>query len=786
MKIRSYFCLFLLCVFFIACNDDFEELSNSIYKESNQPPSRTHERPYVEVCGVKWAKGNLQYQVGKTSSGFMTNWSVADEQYKYFNLRYGRKEYGITQNNDSIDHFNWGVCGSNSLTIDKLFSRLTNSTICGRMFQDKYCTKETQDFDAALFGDLAYWASKGQYRLPTEDEIKTLLYRASYTPSFLKLDNDSVIYGYYFYTPDGERVVSNKIRNISLEDLESGLFLPGAGFRNLNTESIIRAGACGFYWHGTPNTENASGGLYTMRFIYENLFWSHDNRNYGRSIRPVYNEQTKDLPYIEICGIKWAKGNLQYSSEYKNNNNFMKGWRIAPKQYITQSFYNENAYQQNSDSLDLFSWGVVGDDCFSVQKNYPYSSVSEICGELFLDRECKKTTSFLSANYGDIAYWASNGQWRLPSDEEIDILMNQASRQPAVFNTSNRDIYGFYFTEPNGNQIISTKIKVLLENDFERGLFLPFTGNREINSNNVSVSHEKGFYWQGTGTLNTNNCKSLKINKYSIEYYDVHRAYGRAVRPVYVEKQVTPPEEQKEYINVCGVKWAKGNLQYSIAYSELNFMEGWRIAPHQACTQYPVNGCNSNSYEITLDSMEVFNWGVCGKNALSNSEYPSCVDVSISGKLYKDKTCQISTDYSDAQYGDLAYWATKGKWRLPTDVEMTILINKASRYPAYVQVGTCLIYGMYYYTPKQSQTIETVARILSSEDLEKGLFLPTCGNREIRSTIINRIGATGYYWQSNAGRNQSIICSLKHSYYTVDYYDVSRCYGRSIRPVLNE
>lgn len=783
---KTFVYLFMLCVCLISCNDELEELYEPQYSQSNEISFRSNKKPYVEVCGIKWAKGNLQYQTGKTSPGFMTNWSVADQQYKYFNLRYGRKEYGINQNKDSVDHFNWGVCGVNSLTIEKLFSRLTTSSICGRMFEDKYCTKETLDYDAALFGDLAYWASKGQYRLPTESEMKILLDSASYTPSYLVLDNDSIVYGYYFYTPDGERVVSSKVRTITMQDLDNGLFLPGAGFRDLNTDSIIRAGACGFYWHGTPNTEDASGGLYTLRFVYEKTFWSHDNRNYGRSIRPVYISSVQELPYVEICGVKWAKGNLQYSSEYNNNDGFKEGWRIAPEQYVTQSLYQENEYKQNADSLDLFNWGLVGDNFFSIEKNYPSSSVSEISGVLFFDRGCEQTATLLNANYGDIAYWASNGQWRLPSNKEISILMNQASRQSAVFNIYNRDVYGIYFTEPDGQQIISTELKILKEEDFNRGLFLPFTGNREINSNMVSVSHEKGFYWQGTGTINTNNCKSLKINKYSIEYYDVNRAYGRAIRPVYVGKPILQPEEKKEYVEVCGIKWAKGNLQYSIAYSELGFMNGWRIAPHQASTQYPVNGCKACSYEITADSMEVFNWGVCGKTALMNSDFPNCTEMSISGKLYKDKECKIIADYSSAQYGDLAYWATKGKWRLPTDMEMLTLYNKASRYPAYVQIGENQIFGMYYYTPKQMQIIETATRKISLEDLEKGLFLPTCGNREIRSSLINRVGATGYYWQATAGINQSFINSLKHSYYSIDYYEVSRSYGRSIRPVLYE
>lgn len=784
MKLYSY--LSILCILFFACSDDTEELYGSQHLESTISLYISHEKPYVEVCGVKWAKGNLQYQIGRTSNGFMTNWSIADEQYKYFNLRYGRKEYGINQNNDSIDHFNWGVCGANSLTTIKLFSRLTNSSICGKMFEDKYCTKETQDYETALFGDLAYWASKGQYRLPTESEMKLLLDSASFTPSFLKLNNDSIIYGYYFYTPENERVVSTTARVITLQDLDYGLFLPGAGFRDLNTDSIIRAGACGFYWHGTPNTEEASSGLYTLRFIYENIFWSHDNRNYGRSIRPVYNYSTKDLPYIEICGIKWAKGNLQYSLNYSNDNKFRQGWRLAPKQYITQSLYHDNTYKQNADSLDLFSWGIVGNKFNSIQKNYPPSSVSEICGLLFLDRECQKTASFTDANYGDIAYWASNGQWRLPSDKEIHTLINKASRQSAVFYALDKEIRGIYFTEPDGEPFISTQIKILSEEDLKLGLFLPFTGNREISSNDVNASHEKGFYWQGSGSLNTNNCKSLKINKYSVEYYDVHRAYGRAVRPVYVEKQVSPPEEQKEYIEVCGVKWAKGNLQYSTEYSEPYFIRGWRIAPYQACTQHPVDGCNTESYELTTDSMEVFNWGVCGYRALTNLDFPTCMENSISGKLYKDRTCQKPADYTTAQYGDLAYWATKGKWRLPTDAEMSTLLNEASSYPAYVQVGKYKIYGMYYYTPIESKITTNVAKILLPEDLEKGLFLPTCGNRDIKSSIINRVGATGYYWQGNSGKNASYVKSLKHSYNSIDYYEVSRSYGRSIRPVLNQ
>ncbi len=248
-------------------------------------------KDYIIVCGTKWAKGNLQYISDEEGAeGFQPNWRLAPTQYHYFNPVYGTQgtylSVDLPYDTEHVDLFNWGACGKNALDITQYGTR-SCTDIAAKMYTNKYLSLETDDFDAALFGDIVYWATRGRWRMPRLEELYALYAEASYSFGYVQTPEGNLVFGFLFTTPVGERITDTTVHYYSKADLDNGLFLPGAGFRQQKTAAIKRAGKCGFYWD-SYQPENAN--RMCLRFIDTTLFWSGDGALYGRSIRPVLNE----------------------------------------------------------------------------------------------------------------------------------------------------------------------------------------------------------------------------------------------------------------------------------------------------------------------------------------------------------------------------------------------------------------------------------------------------------------------------------------------------------------
>lgn len=211
--------------------DDIQEISFEADESAQQTPK------YVTLFGVKWATGNLQYDKG--------TWKLAEHQWDYFNPRYGLHRNGseaykfeLMQADDQIDHFNFGVCGKNALTYSKdVYGNTTKTDISGKMYTDDKFLNETTDFNQAAFGDIAYWATKGKYRLPKYDEIYNLAQNGKWQLGYIVVEDNKRIYGYLVTEPgegDFARTITYAIE-LKQEDLSKGLFLPFAGSRYDNT-----------------------------------------------------------------------------------------------------------------------------------------------------------------------------------------------------------------------------------------------------------------------------------------------------------------------------------------------------------------------------------------------------------------------------------------------------------------------------------------------------------------------------------------------------------------------
>ena len=228
---------------------------------------------YVKVCGVKWAKGNLQCIQNEGDATFQNGWRIAP--YQWHNLHYkeaseksGGKAtaYGYSNDSYKFEHFNYGGIARQARFVSAtnyIENPASGLDISGKVYGDVNATEEITG-DAAfkeidtfagtnhneLYGDIAYWASKGQFRLPKSTEMVKLHNVSDKLVGYYKTSDGAVVYGYLYRTPNPSRVNSGTNQEFTDADLESGLFLPKAGRRGATATSsgtIINVMTQGMY-----------------------------------------------------------------------------------------------------------------------------------------------------------------------------------------------------------------------------------------------------------------------------------------------------------------------------------------------------------------------------------------------------------------------------------------------------------------------------------------------------------------------------------------------------------
>ena len=247
---------------------------------------------------------------------------------------------------------------------------------------------------------------------------------------------------------------------------------------------------------------------------------------------------------------------------------------------------------------------------------------------------------------------------------------------------------------------------------------------------------------------------------------------------------------RKDYVKVIGVRWAKGNLVRDAQNSwhsaqegvDDGFQTGWGL--HDEQWKY-INWDGSQNqsgytdrYKQNNDSyFDVFSWGGIGRQASyrsgrlvpSTSNYDiSCKvfwgyvntnldkcrpenleqlegDACFSSELASNGNSQYTKDGKTAAIaGDVAYWASKGKYCMPKKGLLSALshhtTSKASfQYGKYVS-GDVTVYGYLYTTPQGDVVRSNEEVTFTDADLESGLFLPLTGRRSNRENgiIINQ------------------------------------------------
>ncbi len=320
---------------------------------ANEPPEE-----FIDVCGTLWAKGNIIYDATLFgNNGYREHFAMADNQWYFPELEY--------QDCYHLSHFNWGVCGKNSTSVS-LCAKFTGD-LGAKLFTNVSCSQTTTSFNHAEYGDMAYWVSNGTLRLPSKEDMYKLYTEASYSRGYCLAPNGEKIYGYLFWTPENGRETNTKPRAFSDSEMSTKLFLPDAGYRQNNSEQRLQINARGYYWH----SEN-DGKMNQLMLTSNGLVWRETGAQYGRSIRPVKNEAFAPVdtpkPYIEILGMKWAKGNLQFGSLHGTSDGFRYQWSLSENQWsFPDAGLGVGSHSSTQDPVAIyhFNWGVCGENALS-------------------------------------------------------------------------------------------------------------------------------------------------------------------------------------------------------------------------------------------------------------------------------------------------------------------------------------------------------------------------------------------------------------------------------------
>lgn len=244
-------------------------------------------------------------------------------------------------------------------------------------------------------------------------------------------------------------------------------------------------------------------------------------------ITVAVKEFTPNPPYIEIGGVKWGKYNLQYSTGTKVNG-WVDGYHLAenPWDYymytpskITEPLSDLQmslpSYNPNDVKFDHFRWG-------DIEYAYDYTKT----GQFWTERRDIQGVISSDKKHGDLAAYASNNKWKLPSATDFNNLMKATAEYLGYFIDDNGNkVYGVLF-DPNvaeglkgkvldkNNKVLGSSntgsiinagknLRQFVKSDFDNALFFPMAGIYSDYTGYISKPGSWGGYW--TSTSNTGN-----------------------------------------------------------------------------------------------------------------------------------------------------------------------------------------------------------------------------------------------------------------------------------------
>ena len=231
-----------------------------IYTNKSVPVSaKETDKPYVEVAGVQWAKGNFIHYKDKATN--QEYWGIAPAQWwisRYADIEQrdgasvvGSQFFkdGYKDSADDLDLFRYGsIQTALDLATDKGKSLGTNKSLIQKWYtSDGILAGETTNRNQANAGDIVWYHTSvkhNKYRMPSKTELAGLLNVNSWA-AYCYTDKGNKVYGMYFCDPKpGQPVVKASKLNFkkslyNLPDvthevrLGHGLFLPLNGNRGM-------------------------------------------------------------------------------------------------------------------------------------------------------------------------------------------------------------------------------------------------------------------------------------------------------------------------------------------------------------------------------------------------------------------------------------------------------------------------------------------------------------------------------------------------------------------------
>ena len=237
-------------------------------------------------------------------------------------------------------------------------------------------------------------------------------------------------------------------------------------------------------------------------------------------------------------------------------------------------------------------------------------------------------------------------------------------------------------------------------------------------------------------------------------------------------KEFTP---NPPYIQIGGVKWGKYNLQYSTGTKVNGWVDGYHLAKNP-WDYYTTDDINSpldgdrapmkpNPFDPNNVQFDHFRWG----------DIEKAYDYRYAAKThYWDTANDISgVVKSDKEYGDLATYASNGKWRLPKAQEFDELMSNTAEYIGYyVNDKGNTIYGVLF-DPNVPQNLKKKVvdknnvvisssnqaapkyidknrlRKFEKSDFESALFFPMAGVYDDYNNLM-KVGTGAGYWTSTS------------------------------------
>ena len=390
---------------------------------------------------------------------------------------------------------------------------------------------------------------------------------------------------------------------------------------------------------------------------------------------------TRSVVSLETNGNKWENGDLFGAANMTTLGNLEK---LTAKGSGASTKLEGNIDCANGDKIGVFFPYKLstGQD----QKLVEISMNNGIVSTNGSPAEYKQNGTIENLKYFDYSFGTTNVQVNADGSAKATGSVNM-EKQYAVLGLK------FTVTKNSTTSDITENVKkVTMSNVADEAVFKMVTGTLEnkselgtinIQTSNlyriyVAVFPDNNFSPKFTVETNDNKTYTVSVSGKKVE--------AAAYYPITVEVKEYIPNPP--YVEVEGVKWGKYNLQYTPDKKTDGWVDGYHLAANPWDYFYPDNDMPKLNGSVDPDAIKFdrFRWGDISKAhnyANANREHYSKSTTGISEKILD----------SNSEFGDLAYYASKHNWRLPTMDDFKKLMANTTQYAGYIDVGGHRVYG---------------------------------------------------------------------------------------------